>query len=300
MNVQFSKPKRFGEIMDHTFTLSKQRFSDLFTILLILIGPIYILQAIIQLLSGVQFFRDVGNDGLWYEQMMTGLEETSTATTSSLGGDIVMVLASIILYPVAEAAILIVINHIKKAESYTVGSVIKKAFSRFWPILGSTILFGLIAFGLIIVPVIVISLAGVIGAIMNPVIGIVLGIVLFLGFAVVIGYLLTRWSFYFGAVVLEEDAPGLSRSWRLTRNRTWVLLALYIVFSLIIFAISAAMELSAGMLLGNSVFMTIIVNIVSLFTTMIFTVGYAVMFLDLKTRHDADDLKEMIEDYNDK
>jgi hypothetical protein len=31
---------------------------------------------------------------------------------------------------------------------------------------------------------------------------------------------------------------------------------------------------------------------------MIFSVGYAVMYLDLKVRHDADDLKEMIEDYD--
>ena len=41
-----------------------------------------------------------------------------------------------------------------------------------------------------------------------------------------------------------------------------------------------------------------IVSLASIFTTLIFSVGYAVMYLDLKVRHDADDLKEMIEDYN--
>jgi len=70
------------------------------------------------------------------------------------------------------------------------------------------------------------------------------------------------------------------------------------VFSLIVSSISYAVEVSFGIFLGNSVLLSIISGVVSLFTTMIFSVGYAVMYLDAKTRHDADDLKEMIEDYN--
>ena len=131
----------------------------------------------------------------------------------------------------------------------------------------------------------------------NTVLGILLGIVLFIGSAVGIGLLLTRWSFYFGSVVLDKDSPGLGRSWRLSRKRTWALMGLYIVFYFIISSISFGVQMTFGIVLGNSVLLTLISNLVTLVTTMIFSVGYGVMYLDLKTRHDADDIKEMLEDY---
>ncbi|KOP82515.1 hypothetical protein ACFFHH_23055 [Cytobacillus solani] len=300
MDTKFNKPKTFGEILDHTFILSKNRFKDFFLILLILMGPIYLLQAIIQLLSGVSFFRELGSGELWFEQILSSFDETAIPLDSSIGANISLILTGlfgIILFPVAEAAVLFAINHIRKNEEYSVGSVIKEAFSRFWPILGSTILFGLITFGLIIVPILMISFTGVFGAIIHPAIGIIFAVLLFLGFAVGIGYLLTRWSFYFGSVVLDRESPGFTRSWRLTKKRTWLLMGLYIIFYIIITTISSAIEITFGIFLGKSVLLSIIVNLATILTTMLLTVGYAVMYLDLKTRHDADDIKDMIEDY---
>jgi hypothetical protein len=301
LDKKFTTPKGFGEILDHTFSLSKNRFKDFFMILLIFMGPVYLLQAILQLISGTSFFREVGTGGTWYEQILTSFEETGTFDSTSLGADIGLIvigLLSAILAPVAEAAILFVINHVRKNEEYTVGSVIKQAFSRFWPMIGSSILFGLICIGIIIIPLGIAGVSGVaVGAMVDPVIGILLGIVLFLGFALGVGLLLTRWSFYFGSVVLDKDSPGLGRSWRLSRKRTWVLLGLYIVFYLIISSIGFGVQVTFGIVLGNSVLLTLISNIVTLFTTMIFSVGYGVMYLDLKTRHDAEDLKDMLEDY---
>ncbi|WP_144548129.1 hypothetical protein [Bacillus sp. X1(2014)] len=301
MENKFSTPKGFGEILDHTFQLSKNRFKDFFMILLIFMGPVYLVQAILQLSSGTSFFREVGSDGEWFEQILTSFEESGTFDSSSLGADIGLIIIGIlsaILAPIAEAAILFTINHVRRNEDYTVGSVIKEAFSRFWPIIGSSILFGLICLGIIILPVAIIAFTGVVVATtVNPIGGILLGIVLFLGFAILVGLLLTRWSFYFGSVVLDKVSPGLGRSWRLTRKRTWVLLGLYIVFYLIISCITFGVQMTFGIVLGNSVLLTLITNLITLVTTMIFSVGYGVMYLDTKTRHDADDLKEMLEEF---
>ncbi|MCM3115670.1 hypothetical protein M3610_10255 [Neobacillus sp. MER 74] len=301
MENKFSTPKGFGEILDHTFQLTKNRFKDFFMILLIFMGPVYLVQAILQLSSGTSFFREVGSDGEWFDQILTSFEESGTFDSSSLGADIGLIIIGIlsaILAPVAEAAILFTINHVRRNEDYSVGSVIKEAFSRFWPIIGSSILFGLISLGIIIVPIVIIAFTGVVvAAAVHPVGGILLGIVLFLVFAILVGLLLTRWSFYFGSVVLDKVSPGLGRSWRLTRKRTWVLLGLYIVFYLIISCISFGVQMTFGMVLGNSVLLTLITNLITLVTTMIFSVGYGVMYLDAKTRHDADDLKEMLEEF---
>ncbi|MCH6266359.1 hypothetical protein [Neobacillus citreus] len=301
MDSKFSKPKGFGEILDHTFSLSKNRFKDFFMIFLLLLGPVYLLQAIILLISGTSFFREVKGGGDWFEQFMTSFENQGTFDAGSFGADIGMAvigLITVILGPITEAAILFAVNHIRKNEEFTVGSVIKQALSRFWPMLGSSILFGLLAFGIMLVPILIIAFSGVIGSMANPVLGILLAIGLFLIFAPIIAYFLTRWSFYFGSVVLDRQSPGFGRSWRLTKKRTWPLMGLYIIFYLIITIISFSVEGTIGLALGNSVLFTIISNLVTLVTTMIFSVGYAVMYLDLKVRHDADDLKEMIEDYD--
>jgi hypothetical protein len=302
LDQKFRRPKIFSEILDHTFSLSKNRFTDFFLILLILMGPVYLLEAIFQLFSGVSFFREVGTGSAWYDQILSSFDESKQVNPSSLGfdvGSIVTGIISAILYPVAKAAILYAIHHISKNEEYTVGSVLKKAFSRFWPILGSSILFGLIIFGVIVVPIIIVSLIGAIGFASDmPIAGIIVAIVLLLGFAVGIGCLITRWSFYFGSVVIDKDAPGFIRSWKLTQKRTWILIGMYVILYLIISSIDFAVQMSFSIFLGNSVLLKIIVNIVTMITTMFFTVGYAVIYLDLKFRHDADDLKDMLEDYS--
>ncbi|WP_223590306.1 hypothetical protein [Neobacillus bataviensis] len=301
MDSKFTKPKGFGEILDHTFNLCKKHFKEFFLILLILMGPVYLIQAILQLMSGTSFFRQVGTGSDWFEQMLSSFEESGTFESSSISADIgviVIAIVSFLLFPVAEAAVLFAVNHIRNNEEFSSGLVIKEAFSRFWPMLGSSLLFGLITFGIILIPVAIIAGAGFgVSAIGHPIVGILTGVLLFFAFALVIGLLITRWSFYFASVILDRQSPGLSRSWRLTKKRTWPLFGLYIVFYLIISSISFAVQASLGLSLGNSVLLSIISNLITIITTMFFTVGYAVMYLDLKTRHDADDLKEMIEDY---
>ncbi|MFZ7945847.1 MULTISPECIES: hypothetical protein [Bacillaceae] len=301
MNEKFKKPKGFGEILDHTFSLSKNHFKEFFVILIIFMGPVYLLQAIIQYASGISFFRQVGPGDNWFEQILSGFEETGAIDSGGLGMDISLIvvgLLSVILFPVAEAAILFALHHIRNNEEFSVGYVIKQAFSRFWPMLGSSILFGLIAIAIIVLPILMVVFSfGVSASDGNMIFLILFGILLFFAGAIGIGLLLTRWSFYFGSVVLDKTSPGFTRSWRLSKNRTWVLMGLYIVFYIIVSIIGAVVQMTFGAFLGNSVLLTMISNMATLFTTMIFSVGYGVMYLDLKTRHDADDLKELIEDF---
>lgn len=263
-------------------------------------GPIYLLEAIILVASGTSFFRDMGVGDDWFTQFSNSFDEGAYPEDIGLGasfGAVIIGLASVVLFPVAEAAILIAINHIRKGEEYSIGSVIKKGFKKFWSMLGSNILFGLITFGVIFIPIMIVTFIGVFSVMANPFLGVIFALFFGLLFFVGIGYLMTRWSFYFGSVVLDDEAPGFTRSWRLTKGRAWVSFGLYIIFFLIISCISFAVELSFGIFLGNSVLLTLIVNIVTIFTTLIFAVGYAVMYLDLKIRHDAEDLDEMIDDY---
>lgn len=295
MDSKFNYPKSFGKILDHTFSLSKNKFVDFFTLFLIFVGPIYLLQAFFQLIAGVGFFREMGDGELWFERTLMSFQETNLLADL---GIILVSFVSFFLYPFAAGSILFAVNHIRKNEEYTISQVIKEAASRYGYLLASSFLFGLMAFGIFFVPMIFIIIIGTFATLANPVLGIIIILLFFLGLFVGGGYFLTRWSFYFAIVAVEGDALGFSQSWRLTKNRAWILFGLYVVFFLIISIITNTVEISLSLVLGNSVFLTLLIGVLAMFTTMIFTVGYAIMYFDLKLRYDAEDLKEMLQDYN--
>ncbi|WP_416147260.1 hypothetical protein ACM26V_13630 [Salipaludibacillus sp. HK11] len=299
MKKLFSGPKGFGEILDLTFQLSKSRFKDFAKIFLIIMGPIILLEALVQFAYGMSFFRETGPGSNWFEQIVSSFEGNEAEFSTNLAADLMILFLAFInmlLFPIAMAAVLIVVNHLRKGEEYTVGSVIKQAFSRFWAILGSNILLFLIIMGLIFVPVMMIIVGAFVvdGFIAVIIIGLLAGLAYALGFSL----FFTRISFYFGSVVIDKVTPGFIKSWKLSRSRTWVLFGLYVVLYLIIGLINVASEATFGIFLGNSVLMLLINNFVWLFTSIILSVGYAVMFFDLKTRNHGDDVKDLLADYN--
>ncbi|MGD6775128.1 MULTISPECIES: hypothetical protein [Bacillaceae] len=302
MNNNLNKPKGFGEILDQTFKISKYKFKDFFIILLLLVGPIYILQAIIELATGKSFFRQEGGGGAWYEEMMRNMELTEEASLSSnLAADIGTLFVSLLVlftYPVAQAAILFGVNHIKHNREFTASTIVKQAFGRFFPLIGSSLLYVIIAFSILFGFILLGVLIPIIFFSIDVIAGVIVSIVLTISLFLIGAFLLTRWSFFFGSVVLDKNSPGLTRSWRLSKGRTFKLIGLYIIFFLITTSIGVAIELSVSAFLGNSVLLGLIVGFSTLFTTLIMAVGYAVMYLDLKVRHDADDLRDLIDDYH--
>ncbi|WP_421381955.1 hypothetical protein ACOJQI_21485 [Bacillus salacetis] len=314
MNSELNRPKRVGEILDQTFRLSKNKFVDFFMIFLILLGPIYLLQALVELMAGASFFRATGTGGDWFEQFITSFEDgTAQAEPFSAAGvgagiaSALLGIASTVLTIIAGAAIFIGVNHIRKSEDFTAGIAIKQAFKRFWPLIGSSLVYFLIVFGMIVVPIMVIGFSGFFiagfggafteGSFAGSLVIILMMILVLLAAAVGIGYLLTRWSFYIGVVTIDKVAPGIGRSWNLSKGRGWVAFGVFIVLMLITGVITGAFELTLGLALGNSVLYTIIINLVTMVTSIITSVGLAVMFFDLKSRNEAEDLQEMIEDY---
>jgi hypothetical protein len=314
MNSELNRPKGFGEILDQTFRLSKNRFLDFFMIFLILLGPIYLLQALFELMAGTSFFRAVGTGGSWLDQFMNNLEGgtlesepfTGAGIWAGLASGLLGILSSI-FGVIASAAIIIGVNHVRKNEEFTAGSVIKQAFSRFWALIGSSILYFLIIFGMIFVPVMILGIGSIfafgfgeafsVDSFAGSLMTILFIIVLLLAAAVGIGYLVTRWSFYIGVVTIDKKAPGIGTSWNLSKGRGWAVFGIFLVLIIITGVITTAVEFTFGLALGSSVLYSIIINLVTMITSIITSVGLAVMFFDLKTRNQAEDLQEMIEDY---
>lgn len=294
MKDQFSRVKGFSEILDHTFQLCKSHFSTFFLIFLIILGPLFLLEALLLLASGTSFIRQVGSGSNWFEQILSGYDES---LNNSMGSDLLIGFAMLVLTPIAYAAVLFAVLQVKNNEKFTAGTVIKKAFSRFWPVLGSSVIIGAILIGIIIAAAFIIIIPGIISSFGDPLIGIILSGVSFLGIGLVVALLFTRFSYYLSTVVFEESFPGFAESWRLTKKHTWRIFGLFLIVILITTIVGVAIEGVFTFILGNSVLYVIIVDLIAILTSMITAAAYAVIYFDLKLRQDGDVLREMIDEY---
>ncbi|HHU20326.1 MAG TPA: hypothetical protein GXZ58_08980 [Bacilli bacterium] len=297
MEKVFSRPKQFGEILDLTFRIIKDHFAKLFLLLLAINSPVIIIQVLVQIVAGRGLIRDLAPGENFIEQFINTytVNNDQLFNTTELSGNFIVMLVSLFVYPIATAVVFLIVKKIKDQQDYELKAVVGESFSRFWPLLGSSILFGIIAFFVIVIPMaILVALIGLSFGMGGILAGIVL---IFVLLAALLGILLLvfRWSFYF-PITLFDEAPGISASFRLTRGRTWITFGLYITLFLISMFIGSAVEF-LSLFLGMSVLYTTILNVVSVFTSMITTVGIAVIYFDLEVRQTGSDLKEMIDAY---
>lgn len=302
MEKIFSRPKRFNEILDLTFRIIKEQFGKLFLLLLIFYSPIIVIQAFVQVFAGRGLIRDFALGESFFEQLLNTYDVNRYDVSEIIFnpaetfGNLLIGVGELIIAPLAVASVLIIVKHFKDKEEYDIKTVIKQSFTRIWPLVGSWILFGLISALIIIIPLILIgslvAFSFFSGKLVGGLIYILLALVLLVGLLL----LITRWSFFLPISLFEKRAPGLSASFRLTKGRTWMTFWLYLVLFIITSFIVSAIDMVA-LFLGASVLYTIILNIVGIFTTMIFAVGYAVIYFDLDVRQTGSDLKGLIGDY---
>src|SRR5438552_6138460 len=121
---------------------------------------------------------------------------------------------------------------------------------KFPSIFGAALLLGLLTFGLVLLPLLVlipsISLGGpsssaAIVAICGSLIGFVIG-------GIVALYVTIAMSLYAPAIMIEDTNAigGLSRSWRLTKRRWWTLFGAFFVAGILVLLITLALTLPVG------------------------------------------------------
>lgn len=303
---RFEKPLSFGEILDVTFRTIKENFSRLFLIMLIFMGPVKLLQGVAKTLGGVSLLR-APNSGQGMTSFLHSLQQTGTQGAKF---DIIYLLLLVFISaPMAYASLIVATDQIRKQEPVNILSSIKRAFSRYWALLGGSIVTGLIYFALFIgITVIIIAYIAIAGGArafsglamgtsaglgIHLVVIIILSISTFCAFI----YFLTRWSFFFAAIVFEKVSPGLGKSWRLTRGNFWRLVGLYIVLSILLVIITIVVQVAVYFFLGNSVLASILTSLVSILISMTSYIAYAIIYFDLRVRNEAVDLKRMIETY---
>jgi len=286
------KPLSFGEILDVTFRIIKENFSRLFLLLFIFLGPLELLQSISQSLAGTPFLR-APSSGQGMASFLESLQQTGTS--GGMFDIIYFFLGAFIAVPITYASLIIATDQIRNKEPLKISSILKRAFSRYWALLGGCIVYGLIMFALIFGFFLSLTIFGGTGMFFGLgggfpagfgsrlVVIILLSICAFCIFL----FLMIRWSFFFAAIVFEKVSPGLRKSWRLTRGNVWRLVGLYIVL----------IQLAVHFFLGNSVLATLLISLMTLAISLVTYIAYAVIYFDLRVRNEAMDLQGMIETY---
>lgn len=311
------RPIGIGRILDRSFQLYRKHFVKLTLIMLILYGPFYLLQSL--LLS-----QESSVSNSMFQQLMDGaswediLESTAAMQQNEPPEEmlkklsLVMLLLPLFLLGLMPASVASVV-HLVKAELFGEevpgpATLLKKAFRRFWPMVGSTFLYGLIIFGIYFGCVIVMVILGLIftlGAGVSGAIGgsgagmtawlIVFFVVLFLGFFFTLIYFLTRWMYYLPVVVSGDDEIGLKASWRLTRKSFWRLFGMFFVLMLILYLFLGVVQALIAVLLGVGLTAQLVNSLFSLLVSPLWLLPYAISFFDLKVRNEGLGVETMME-----
>lgn len=148
MDNIFSRPKQFGEILDLTFRIIKDHFGKLFLLLLAFNSPVIITQLIVQIMSGRGLIRDVAEGENFIEQFINtyAVTDVELFDQTEITGNLIILLISLFIYPLATATVYLIVKKIKNSQDYELKEIVQQSFKRFWPLLGSYILFGLITF----------------------------------------------------------------------------------------------------------------------------------------------------------
>ncbi|WP_017473777.1 hypothetical protein [Amphibacillus jilinensis] len=298
MEKLFTRPKRFGEILDMTFKIIKEQFGKLFFLLLIFYSPIFVVQVCIKVFSGHGWIRDLAPGQTYVDQIINMVNtEDIVLTTAEIFEYVALLALEMLIFPIATAGVVLIVKRMKDQQDVELKEIIKQPFKRFFPLIGSTLLLGVISFAIIFVPIFVLSFISLHILMANQAIGLLFLFLLLIAVLIAVCLLLVRWGFYLPIVLFDRAAPGLGRSFRLTRGRTWMVFGLLLTLT-VISGFMTNMISIAFIFLGDSVLNTILTNLMNIITTMIVSVGYAVIYFDLEIRHTASDLKEMIDDYH--
>lgn len=314
MNPLFEKKLNINEVLDLTFRVMKKNFSALISLMLILMVPIYLVQAwVTGVIAASPIIKKLENsmdfsqfDSMNPETMNPTNLLTTFFSPQVMGLLLVLMILYFISIPISKAAIILAVDQVRKEETPKAIPLIKKAFTRFWPLQGGSFVVGLIYIGLSmgigLIFVLFTVLMGIIGgfestsSIVLSIIGyVIIGIVsLFL-----LIYLMVRWGFYFPAIIFEKVSPGLSKSWTLTKRKFWFLLGRMLVIFIIMAIVSMIFQSLFSYVFDGNVIGILLTDLVSIFTTLFFYISFAIIYFDLLYRNkgeESNNLNQMGED----
>jgi hypothetical protein len=309
------KPMGIGQLMDRGFQFYRTHFVKLMLLMLILFGPIYLLQSLLST-------TDQTNNTSIFEQIREGSSYTEVLETIGDNTDavnwvqtlvlifVILPIFLLILFPVAISSIVHMVRAFLSGEPIPeTGELLRKSFGKLGKLIGSTVVVGLMYMGIYLVTAIASLLLVVVGGLIVGVASgsgdgsagagliiflVLAGIALFFGFIFLNAYFMIRFCYFLPFIALGEESMGIGRSWTITRKSFWRLFLMYVVISIILYIISIVVALILSIFLSGVIY-TLIQSIVTIALMPLWLIPFALSFFDLRARNEGSGLESLIQ-----
>lgn len=265
-----------GDILDETIRLYRQNFRVFVGVAAVLQIPLVILQLVQFAIAGPAIYDFIGTGPGGVPQFQTGPLIFWIASTVALG------IVSFLFFLVIEAALATAISQRYLGRQVTVGQAYRVALTRFWRMLGTSLISG---------------------------IALLLLVLTFLGIPVAI-FLGIRWSFFVQAIVLEGRGvrASLSRSTALVKGTWWRVFGVFIVGFMAQYLVSAIPGGLIGAIIGAigalimpnalltfSAISTVIGSLFGILAAPVLPTIGTLLYYDLRIRKEGFDLQVLAE-----
>ncbi|MDH4616615.1 ABC transporter ATP-binding protein [Brevibacillus sp. AY1] len=319
MNQTPLTPMGVGKLLDRSFSIYRQRFGAFFLLALMVFGPLLLLQDLLLMdFSSMPFlYQDTSGEDFWESlgQRFISSEENVTQNIALLLVYLFIVFPIITLaaYPQLLASSLILTKAAVEGETTGIKAALRQSFSRFWPLVGSTVLYLLVIVGIFLAFFILCGLLFLLFAFstgesmdtlfsddsaLNPIVVVVFFLVAYflfiIGVMLVPGFFMLRWGFYLPLVLLKGEGVGLSKSWNLTKGNFWRLFGLYFVVMILYSIFSSGIQFILIGALGASLISSVLQVLFSCLLMPWMLIVYALAYLDLNVRKEGTDLEAML------
>lgn len=284
------KPMGIGELLDHTFTLFRRAWKPLLLLGLISILPSFIVTLLLNTLV------TVNQGSLLQNLVITAVEQAGNGNLailiSAISVYLLLILLLLFLSPLWVGAFIAAAHQVVLGETPTIGSAFRASLSRYFALLGTNILLGLLY--IIAFPILVIC-----------------GLVILSPFTLLGGYL-TLWTF-FGfcsqVIIIERVSGGpaaMRRSWNLAKSRFWPILGTKLLFTIMLSVVGGILGLflqtPAGLLqsfvLQNEIgalLVSITQNLPTIFAAPLSALALTMIYYDARIRSEGLDLQMQLQ-----
>ncbi|QRG65609.1 ABC transporter ATP-binding protein [Brevibacillus choshinensis] len=325
MNQTPLAPMGVGKLLDRSFEVYRQHFGAFFLMTLMLFGPFLLLQDILIFdLGSMSFFvQDTDGSDFW-ESMASRFAAEEAVATDQIGFLllyllVVLPLMSFGAYPQLLSGVILLTKAAIEGKELGIRDALKQSFRRFWPLVGATIVYGLVIIGIVLGFMLVCALffflftlvsgatldslfegdSGV-GPIVFAIFFVIAYVLFLLVIMVVPGFFMLRWGFYLPYTLLEGDGVAIGKSWRLTQGNFWRLFGLYLVLIVLYSVLSGGLQAVITASMGVSVISQLILLVASCLLTPWMLIVYSLAYFDLRVRKEGTDLFSMLHQQMDK
>jgi hypothetical protein len=319
MNHTPLTPMGVGKLLDRSFSIYRQYFSAFFLLALLVFGPLSLLQGFLLMdMSNMPFlYQDTSGADFWESlgEKFVSSEENVTENVALLLIYSLLVLPIITLgvYPQLIGSSLIMTKAAVEGEAIGVKAALRQSMRRFWPLVGSTVLYILIIIGVFIAFFVICGLFFVLFTVatgatfetlfddssdINPVLMVVVFLIAYLlfiiGIMLVPGFFMIRWGFYLPLVLLKGAGVGLGQSWELTKGNFWRMFGLYFIVMILYSTFSGGVQIILIGAMGQSVISLVLQVLFGCLLMPWMLIVYALAYLDLNVRLEGTDLQALL------